>query len=84
MSTGQDQDVIMAERERSQRVVQATLGILALTSLVFGLAIYLLAGRLAISQDTARVVASAFLAAAILDALVLYLWERIFPPSDAS
>lgn len=69
----------MSERQRSQRHVQATLGFLALGSLVFGITIYALAGRLGISRDTARLIASAFLVAAILDALVLFLWERLFP-----
>ena len=82
MSLGVDRGQIMADRRRSQRQVQATLGFLALGSLVFGLAIYVLAARLGIARETARLIASAFLVAAILDAVVLYLWERLFPASD--
>lgn len=74
-----DRETIMAERRRSQRVVQVTLGLLALASLASGLAIYALGARLGIPADTARVVASAFLIAAIIDALMLYGWERLFP-----
>lgn len=83
MSVSADRDQIMAERQRSQRHVQVTLGLLALGSLVFGLAVYALASRLGIGRDTARLIASAFLVAAILDALVLYLWERLFPPTGS-
>lgn len=68
----------MTERKRSQRIVQATLAVLSLASLVLGMAIYLCAARIGITQETARFVSTAFLAAAIVDALVLYLWERIF------
>lgn len=82
MSFSIDQEQIMAERQRSQRHVQATLGFLALGSLVFGLTIYALAARLGISGDTAKLIASAFLVAAILDAVVLYLWEHLFPSSN--
>lgn len=74
-----DREQIMADRQRSQRQVQVTLGFLALGSLVLGLTIYAFASRLGIARDTARLIASAFIVAAILDALVLHLWERLFP-----
>ena len=68
----------MDERRRSQQLVQLTLAVLSLASLAFGVGIYVLAHRLGIAQDTARIIATAFLGAAIADALVLYLWDRIF------
>jgi hypothetical protein len=77
-----DRETILSQRQRSQRTVQATLGLLSLGSLLIGLAIYLMSARLGLPAETARVLATAFLIAAICDALVLYLWERIFPPAD--
>jgi len=82
VSLGVDRKQVIAERQRSQRHVQAILGFLALGSLVFGLAVYALAARLGLARDTARLIASAFLVAAILDAVVLYIWERLFPSPD--
>lgn len=78
MRIGRSRDLIMAERERSLRLVQVTLGVLALASLAVGLMIYALAGRIGVPEDVARIVASAFLAAAIADAMALYAWERLF------
>lgn len=79
MRISESRDLIMAERERSLRFVQVTLAVLALASLAVGLGIFALANRIGVPEDTARVLASAFLVAAIVDAIVLYLWERIFP-----
>jgi hypothetical protein len=74
----EERNLIMAERQRSQQVVQVTLAALSLGSLLFGCGIYMFSARLGVAQDTARIIASAFLLAAIADALVLYLWQRIF------
>lgn len=78
MLMGAEQDLVTAERERSLRLVQVTLGALALMSLIVGLGIYAVSGRIGVPEDIARIVASAFLAAAIADAIALYLWERLF------
>ena len=51
---------------------------LALGSLIIGLALYLLAERLGLDEATARLLATAFLLAAVADALVLYFWDRLF------
>lgn len=62
------------------RIVRAVFAVLALMSLAGALALYLLAERLGLDPDTARLIASAFLIAAVLDALVLYGWDRLFTP----
>ncbi|MGE5512973.1 MAG: hypothetical protein ACM31O_17200 [Bacteroidota bacterium] len=62
------------------RIVRAIFAAMALLSLLGGLAFYLLAERLGVESTTARLVASAFLITAVLDALVLYAWDRLFKP----
>jgi len=80
MSVSDDRGSIAAERQRSERLVQMTLAMLALASLVFGLGVYALASRIGLPIDSARVIASAFLLAAIADAAALFLWGRLFRP----
>jgi hypothetical protein len=62
------------------RIVRAIFAAMALLSLLGGLAFYLFAERLGVESTTARLVASAFLITAVLDALVLYAWDRLFKP----
>ena len=81
VSINEDHSAVLVERRRSQRIVQLTFGALALGSLACGLGVTLLAHRLAVPPDTARIVASAFLLVAVVDALVLYGWERVFGPA---
>lgn len=64
--------------EQQARIVRAIFAALALLSLLCGLALYLLAERLGLDESTARLIATAFLIAAVLDALVLYAWDRVF------
>lgn len=79
MRVEQEVAAISAERARSRRLVQVTLGTLSLLSLGVGMTVYALAGRLGVAEDTARLIASSFLVAAVADALVLIYWERLFP-----
>ena len=51
---------------------------MAFVSLTAGLALYALAERLGLDDQTARYLATAFLAAAVADALILYFWDRLF------
>ena len=51
---------------------------MALVSLSAGLALYALAERLGLEDHTARYLATAFLAAAVADGLILYFWDRLF------
>jgi hypothetical protein len=51
---------------------------LALGSLAIGVALYSLADGLGLDEDTARLLATAFLATAVADALILYFWDRLF------
>ena len=60
------------------RAVRLLFAVLALASLTIGLALYALAERLGLDEDTARYLATAFLGAAMADALILYFWDRLF------
>jgi hypothetical protein len=62
---------------RMTRGVRLLFAVLALASLTIGLALYALAERLGLDEETARYLATAFLAAAVADALILYFWDRL-------
>ncbi len=65
------------QRQVRNSMVKAVFGIMALVCLAAGLIVYLFAERLGFSEDTARIVAIAFLVAGAVDYLVLKLWDRI-------
>ena len=62
----------------NERLAKAVFATLALASVLAGLGIYLLQERIGIDEDTARLVATAFLVVGIGDTLLLYLWNRLF------
>lgn len=62
----------------NERLAKVVFAVLALAFVLAGLAIYLLQERLGIDEDTARLVATAFLVVGIGDTLLLYLWDRLF------
>ena len=62
----------------NERLTKLEFAVMALASVLTGLAIYLAGDWLGISQDTARLVSTAFLVLGIADTLVLYFWERLF------
>ena len=62
----------------NERLAKAVFAVLALACVLAGLGIYLLQGRLGIDEDTARLVATAFLVVGMGDTLLLYLWDRLF------
>jgi hypothetical protein len=63
---------------RGARTVRLVFAGLALGSLAIGVALYSLADGLGLDEDTARLLATAFLATAVVDALILYFWDRLF------
>ena len=65
------------QRQVRNSMVKVVFGIMALVCLAAGLIVYLFAERLGFSEDTARIVAIAFLVAGAVDYLVLKLWDRI-------
>ncbi len=73
----------MAEGSRQTEVrnsmVKVALGIMALVCLAAGFIVYMFAEQLGFSEDTAQIVAIAFLVAGAGDYLVLKLWDRIMP-----
>ena len=62
--------------EARNRVVKIVFGVMALVCLLAGLAIYLFAEQFGISEETAQIVAIAFLAAGVGDYFVLKFWDR--------
>ena len=67
-----------AQTAANERLAKAVFALLALVFVLAGLGIYLLQERLGIDEDTARLVATAFLVVGIGDTLLLYLWDRLF------
>lgn len=59
-------------------LVRAVFAILALISLVLGAALYLSAESLGLDESSARLIATAFVLVAILDAGVVAFWHRLF------
>ena len=62
----------------NERIAKAVFAVLALACVLAGFGIYLLQERLGIDEDTARLVATAFLVVGMGDTLLLYLWDRLF------
>ncbi len=63
--------------ESRNRVIKIVFGVVAITCLIAGLVIYLFAEQLGLSEETAQIVAIAFLAAGAGDYLALKFWDRI-------
>lgn len=61
-----------------RRIVRLAFGAMALTSVVVVFGVWLFADRIGIEEETARLIAVAFLAAGIGDVLVLHFWDRLF------
>lgn len=61
-----------------RQIVRFAFGAMALGSVVVGLGVWQFAGAIGLEEDTARLIATAFLAAGIGDALVLHFWDRLF------
>jgi TRAP-type C4-dicarboxylate transport system permease small subunit len=64
--------------ESRERLVKAAFAAMALVSVLTGLGIYLLQERIGISEETARLVSTAFIAVGIADTVILYFWDHIF------
>lgn len=64
--------------ESRERFVKAAFAAMALVSVLAGLGLYLLQARIGISEETARLVSTAFIVVGITDTIVLFLWDRIF------
>lgn len=59
------------------RSLQIAFGTFALASVLLGLALYHLGDALGVPPDRAHAVARAFIAAGVVDALVLLFWDRL-------
>jgi TRAP-type C4-dicarboxylate transport system permease small subunit len=62
----------------NERLAKAAFAAMALVSVLTGLGLYLLQARIGISEETARLVSTAFIVVGIADTIVLFLWDRIF------
>jgi len=63
--------------EARNRAVKLAFGVMTIMCLLTGFVIYLFADQLGFSDETARFVAIAFLAAGVADYIVLKLWDRL-------
>jgi TRAP-type C4-dicarboxylate transport system permease small subunit len=68
----------MTTQKPNERFVKAAFAAMALVSVLAGLGLYLLQARIGISEETARLVSTAFIVVGIADTVVLFLWDRIF------
>ena len=72
----------METKNRAQasrhKLAKKLLAVMALGTLGTGFILYMFAEDLGIASDTAEVIAIAFLAAGIMDYLLLVMWDRIF------
>lgn len=68
----------MSTPNPNERLAKAAFAVMALLSVLAGLALYLLQAQIGISEDTARMVSTAFILVGIADTIVLFLWNRIF------
>jgi len=68
----------MTDRPQPQdpNTVKALFAALALGSVLAGFAVYLLQGQLGIPSETARYITTVFVVLGVVDAVVLYLWDR--------
>ncbi len=65
-------------RSPTNALVKVAFAAMALVSVLAGLGLYLLQARIGISEETARLVSTAFIVVGIADTIVLFLWDRIF------
>ena len=70
------------DSNRQVLLVRMVFGILALISLMLGLGLYLFAAQLGLDDTTARLITTAFLIAAAIDAIVVGRWGRISGRKD--
>lgn len=63
---------------RGERAMQAAFAVLALGSLVLGALLYVFSERFGLGEASARLIATAFIGAGVIDAAVLYYWDRLF------
>jgi TRAP-type C4-dicarboxylate transport system permease small subunit len=68
----------MTAQKPNERLAKAAFAAMALVSVLTGLGLYLLKERIGISEETARLVSTAFIVMGIADTIVLFLWDRIF------
>ena len=68
----------MTTHKPNERLVKAAFAAMALVSVLAGLGLYLLQARIGISEETARLVSTAFIVVGIADTIVLFMWDRIF------
>ena len=68
----------MSAPSPNERLVKVAFAAMALVSVLTGLGLYLLQERIGISEETARLISTAFIVVGIADTIVLFLWDRIF------
>lgn len=64
--------------DMNRRIVRLAFGAMALFSVLAGLGIWQFADTIGLEEDTARLIASAFVLAGVGDVAVLHFWDRLF------
>lgn len=67
-----------AKRAQQSRRAKGAFAALAVVSLSIALLLTVLGRQFGIPDDISRTIATAFIGAAVIDAAVLYFWERLF------
>ena len=66
------------ERARSLRFVQVFFAVLALISVVAGVAVAYASDDFGLPDGSAQTIAAAFLVVGIMNTALMFLWERVF------
>lgn len=70
------------QQQRKNRLAKIALGLAALGCLLTGFVLYLFAEQLGFDEETAQLMAIAFMGTAVIDYLVMRYWDRIAQSGD--
>ncbi len=71
-------DHVDRERARSLKFVQIVFALLALISVISGMAVAYASDDFGLPDGSAKTIAGAFLVVGIMNTALMFLWERVF------
>ncbi len=71
-------DHVDRERARSLRFVQVVFAVLALISVISGMAVAIASDDFGLPDGSATTITTAFLVVGIMNTALMFLWERVF------
>lgn len=80
MSCSMRHSSIEDQRRRSSASVKLIIAAMALAAVAMAVGVRVMADALGMGDELARIVATALLACAVADLVVLQVWDRIYPP----